>query len=239
VGAAGVRRYQPGRRDQARRPRFVADNRHRHRRRPVPKAARVSHRARLTRKADRVCPYDISNKMSSGPSDLEDNMLRRRFVTAVVVLGAIGYLGALRGFAQTPRPMGLVDLLNVPRLADPQVSPDGRDVVFTRAEADWKSGRRTTHIWRARIGGGEPIQLTTGADSETDPRWSPDGKTIAFTAKRGDNEFAQIYLLPVDGGEARQLTTHASAASDLSWTPDGAALYFVAPEPKTAEEKAR
>src|SRR3954469_16866653 len=45
---------------------------------------------------------------------------------------------------QTPRPMGIVDLINIPRLGDPQLSPAGRDLLFTRADADWKSGRRIT-----------------------------------------------------------------------------------------------
>jgi dipeptidyl aminopeptidase/acylaminoacyl peptidase len=89
------------------------------------------------------------------------------------------------------------------------------------------------------VDGGQPVQLTSGAEGEEVPRWSPDGKTIAFASKRGDNESAQVYLLPADGGEARQLTTHASAVSQLSWAPDGAAIYFVAPEPKTADDKAR
>ena len=160
-----------------------------------------------------------------------------RVFVAAALCGAMA-LASLS--AQSPRPMGIVDLLNVPRLADPQLSPDGRDVLFTRSDADWKTGRRVTHIWRARVGSTEaPMQLTNGAESENSPRWSPDGKTIAFTAKRGDNEFAQIYLLAIDGGEARQLTTHASATSDINWAPDGSAIYFSAPEPKTADDKAR
>jgi hypothetical protein len=38
--------------------------------------------------------------------------------------------------AQAPRPMGIVDLLNLPRLTEPRLSPDGRDVVFARSDAD-------------------------------------------------------------------------------------------------------
>jgi dipeptidyl aminopeptidase/acylaminoacyl peptidase len=158
-------------------------------------------------------------------------------IPLAAILIVAGAAVSLRG--QTPRPMTIVDLLNVPRLTEPQVSPDGRDVLFTRADSDWKVGKRVTHIWRTRVDGSQTVQLTSGAEGETTPRWSPDGKTIAFTAKRGADEFAQLYLLPTEGGEGRQLTTHATAVSDIVWAPDGASLYFKAADAKSADEKAR
>jgi dipeptidyl aminopeptidase/acylaminoacyl peptidase len=164
----------------------------------------------------------------------------RRFLPAIAVAALlISAPLATRAAAQAPHPMGIVDLLNVPRLTDPQLSPDGQEVLYTLAAADWRMDRRISHIWRAATGGGEPVQLTNGEDGETSPRWAPDGKTIAFVAKRGDNEFAQLYLIAANGGEARQLTSHPSAVTEPEWAPDGASLYFIAADPNTAEENAR
>jgi dipeptidyl aminopeptidase/acylaminoacyl peptidase len=140
--------------------------------------------------------------------------------------------------AGSPRPMTIVDLLDVPRLSDPQLSPDGRHLLFVRSDADWKANRRVTHIWRAVVATGELTQLTTGAEGEISPRWSPDGRRIAFISKRSGDDVAQIYLLPADGGEAVRLTTHDTAPSAFAWLPAGA-IVFAAPEAKTAAEKAR
>ena len=58
---------------------------------------------------------------------------RRRFVVMAVLALASSVLVR----TQSPRPLGIVDMLSIPRLADPQISPDGRDALFTRSEADW------------------------------------------------------------------------------------------------------
>ncbi len=165
---------------------------------------------------------------------------RRWRVLFVILL--LGLVGTVPGVAQTKRLLTFVDLLNVPQLRDPRLSPDGREVLYTLAEADWKANRRIRHIWRVGIDGTGTVQLTRGAEGESDARWSPDGGTIAFVAKRSaqaDGKIAQIYLLDRAGGEARPLTHHATSVSHITWTPDGAAIYFLAPDPKSAELKAR
>jgi dipeptidyl aminopeptidase/acylaminoacyl peptidase len=154
------------------------------------------------------------------------------------------YLGAilLPGlWAQTPRPMTLVDLIDLPQISDPQISADGRQVLFVRSDANWKADRRIGHIWRVNTDGTSLTQMTSGVDGEGSPRWSPDGKTIAFLAKRGTEPEAvmQLQLMPNAGGEARALTSHATAVSNITWSPDGTAIYFRAADAKTEAQKAR
>src|SRR5213593_2775757 len=105
-----------------------------------------------------------------------------------------------------PRPMKLIDLLEVPSLGDPRLSPDGRQLLYVLSAADWKAGRRTGHIWRANVDGSGTIQMTSGQRGESSPRWSPDGRTIALVATRDTGTAgAQIYLINNGGGEARPL----------------------------------
>ena len=142
---------------------------------------------------------------------------------------------------QSPRPMTMVDVIEVPRINDAQLSPDGRTVVYMLNAADWKADRKISHLWRQDVGGRAPVQLTFGDSADAYPRWSPDGKTLFFL--RG----GQLYLLPIDGGEPRALTRHATSVyvnplavgSGPAWSPDGSAVYFLATDARTADERER
>src|SRR5262245_3127499 len=121
---------------------------------------------------------------------MESAMSHLRRLAVVVPL--LFSLAPLDG--QTKRVMTLVDLLNVPNLTDPQLSPDGRRVVYVLARADWSANKRISHLWRVNADGTSEMAITSGQDGETGPRWSPDSQTIAFLAKRGADEATQIYL---------------------------------------------
>jgi len=164
--------------------------------------------------------------------------VRRVIVFVFVVIGAMSAVSLL---GQQPRPMTLIDVLSVPGLSEPQLSPDGTQLLYQLSNPDWKQNKRVSHIWRIAVDGRNAIQLTNGAQGESMPRWSPDGRTIAFLAQRGDDEATatQIHVISNAGGEARQLGKHVTSVSNITWSPDGAWIYFLAPDPKTDEEKAR
>jgi len=68
------------------------------------------------------------------------------------------------------KPMTIIDLINVPQIATPQISPDGSQVLYVRSDADWKANKRITHIWRAATGSRDLVQMTNGGDGESAPR---------------------------------------------------------------------
>ena len=141
--------------------------------------------------------------------------------------------------AQQKRAMTFIELLEVPSLSSPQLSPDGEQIAFVLAETDWKANRQVPHIWRVNVDGSGLTQMTNGETGERNPIWSPDGSQIAFLAQRGEEKRQQIFLISNSGGEARQLSHHATSVSSIQWSPDGRFIYFLAGDPKTPEEKER
>ena len=139
--------------------------------------------------------------------------------------------------AQGKRPMTIVDLIDVPQVGSPRLSPDGTELLYTRSDTDWKKNGRTTHIHRVGADGSGGIQLTNGEHGESSPRWSPDGASIVFLARRGESPFTQIHRMSNRGGEATPLTEHESSVQSYAFSPDGEHIYFIAPDPKTPEEK--
>ena len=139
--------------------------------------------------------------------------------------------------AQEKRPMTIVDLLDMPQVGSPRLSPDGTELLYTRADTDWEKNGHTTHIHRVGTDGSGDVRLTNGEHGESHPRWSPDGTRVAFLARRGEGPFSQIHLMRNRGGEAAPLTDHGSSVQSFAFSPDGNHIFFLAPDPKTAEEK--
>ena len=160
-------------------------------------------------------------------------MLQRRLQVLAGTILSLMFLGFASFAAAQQRPMTIVDLIDVANLRDPQLSPDGSQIVYVRSDADWDENKTISHIWRVGAEGGDPIQLTSGEDGESSPRWSPDGSRVAFLAKRGEDEKTQIYLLNSSGGEGRRLTEHPASVEEIEWSPDGQWIYFLAENEET------
>ena len=102
----------------------------------------------------------------------------------------------------------------------PVFSPDGKEVAFSRAEADG-----SWHIWVVSVDGGEQRRLTSSALPEIYPRFSKDGKWIIYCtwSPQGD----RIWRVPLRGGPPEPLTPQRDEDdqyADLS--PDGRWLAF-------------
>ena len=123
------------------------------------------------------------------------------------------------------RPFNFDEMMKVKRVADPQLSPDGKWVTFTVTTYDVANNSRNSDIWLVSSEGGEPRQMTRSPKADDRPRWAPDSKRFAFVSTRSG--MSQIWILAIDAGEAAPVDTKGVEASGVGWSPDGKTLAFV------------
>src|SRR5687767_9320218 len=104
----------------------------------------------------------------------------KRFIASIfITLFATSSLLA-QDQKSSQKPFTINEVINLRRVGDPQLSPDGLWVAYTITDTDKAANRRTTQIYLVATKGGEVRQLTSEKASSSQPRWSPDGAKLAF-----------------------------------------------------------
>jgi acylaminoacyl-peptidase len=123
--------------------------------------------------------------------------------------------------ADDPGRFQLADIFQLQYASDPQISPDGRWVVYVRHRMDARKDRRRSSLWMVRADGSDHRPVTAGDADDASPRWSPDGKRLLYlSAKDGT---AKLFCRWVDGGQTAELAALTDPAG-LAWSPDGRSI---------------
>jgi dipeptidyl aminopeptidase/acylaminoacyl peptidase len=154
-----------------------------------------------------------------------------RFLAAALVLAALAPALQAADRAGKKRPITETDLFRFVWVADPQISPDGRQVAFVRVTVAEDREGYDTAIWIVPADASEPPRPFTAGPRDGAPRWSPDGRQLAFlrsaeAKEGGPRPTYQLHVIPAAGGEARALTDLPRGAAAPAWSPDSRRLAF-------------
>ena len=109
---------------------------------------------------------------------------------------------------------------------EPQLSPDGNTIVYSRAQAERDRPKPVSHLWLIDRDGGNPRPLTTAGTRNGVARWSPDGGWLAYVSDAdGDNG---LYVVPMTGGTPLLISKHRPTVGEIAWSPDGKHIAYVA-----------
>src|SRR6202789_106515 len=148
----------------------------------------------------------------------------RRIFLAFLVLVAFAFPAA----AQAKHPFTFEDMMKLKRVGEPEVSPDGKWVIFSVVDVDLEANTKTPHIWIVPTAGGQEREIIADQDADR-PRWAPDGKRFEFISTKEPG--SQVWIADFDGAAGAVTATHeltwiATEASGELWSPDGENIVF-------------
>lgn len=150
--------------------------------------------------------------------------MRRAILSLVMIIVVVSSNLAVVAAPQKLRVLDKETFLEMETVGDPEISPDGRQIVFTRTWVDKVKDQYRSNLWIVDVEGTRVRQLTEGMWRDNNPVWSPDGKRLAFLSDRSGS--TQIHVLWVETREVTQLTHLGRAPSNLRWSPDGKYIAF-------------
>src|ERR1043166_1469392 len=130
----------------------------------------------------------------------------------------------------------LDDFSRITRVADPQISPDGKSVLVVVSHANRDEDRYDPELTLVDVATGKATTLVTGIPGLASPRYSPDGSMIAFLgnvgatgpamATAGGGGHLQLFVMKVGGRPSAALTSAAHGLQQIAWSPDGKTIAY-------------
>ena len=114
-------------------------------------------------------------------------------------------------------------LLSFGRLSDPQLSPDGKTILYGVSYTSIEENRSVRNLFTIPAGGGEKVQLTFEGKSVSNARWSPDGGEIFFL------QGGQLYKAPYKAGKMGKsvlLSDVPAGIDEFVLSPDGSQILY-------------
>ena len=134
-----------------------------------------------------------------------------------------GYIGPSDIVVQNGRMTPEV-LLSLGRLGDPQLSPDGKTILYGVSYTSIADNRSVRNLFTIPVGGGTPTQLSMDGKSLSNARWSPEGDAIYFI--QGGQVWKAAYKAGKLGART-QITDVPKGVDEFALSPDGGQLMFV------------
>ncbi len=154
----------------------------------------------------------------------------KRIITAGVSLLALSAIGlsAVPALGQdadgTFKRFTAERVFDIEYASDPQISPDGRTIVYVRRSMDRQTDTDRGDLWMLDVATGAHRPMIVGGASKGSPRWSPDGTRLLYSTSTDDRPDLRIHYM--DSGNSVSLGQFYEGPSSTSWSPDGKTIAF-------------
>ena len=155
--------------------------------------------------------------------------MERKSSKSILTLIFLIFFTSVQG--QISKTFDPIDVFEIEYASDPQISPDGENVLYQRNFKDIMTDRNLSNIWMVNFDGSSNIPITTGNKNDFSPRWSHSGNK--FTYKSNVDGRTQLYLYDVASKSTQKLTNMQSSIGNVIWSDDDKYLLFTSFVEKT------
>lgn len=133
----------------------------------------------------------------------------------------------------------LADLARLVNVREPEISPDGKRVLYVLSKPNFRENRTESELWAIDVATREARRLIAGRIGLASPSWARGGDSVAFLA-RGDSGGSQLFFASARDGGVRQVTRLAAGVRTFALSPNGERVAYStedAPQGREGEER--